>query len=93
MHLLELYCPVDDYLDYCYLMRSMLDSDLIVALSSDAPVVPDDNPILDMKEAIDCRDSPGEPIALDQAITQQEAYMLTKWVGQSPALMPLIVAA
>src|SRR5262249_36830318 len=66
------YLP-DDYLDHCYPVRSMLDAGLTVALSSDAPVVPDDNPILGMKAAVDRLDSTGEPIALDQAITPQEA--------------------
>ncbi len=66
------YLP-DDYLDHCYPIRSMLDAGLTVALSSDAPVVPDDNPILGMKAAVDRLDSLGEPIALDQAITAEEA--------------------
>jgi predicted amidohydrolase YtcJ len=66
------YLP-DDYLDHCYPVRSMLDAGLTVALSSDAPVVPDDNPILGMKAAVDRLDSTGEPIALDQAITPQES--------------------
>ncbi len=66
------YLP-DDYLDHCYPIRSMLDAGLTVALSSDAPVVPDDNPILGMKAAIDRRDPNGQPIALDQAITAEEA--------------------
>jgi predicted amidohydrolase YtcJ len=66
------YLP-DDYLDHCYPVRSMLDAGLTVALSSDAPVVPDDNPILGMKAAIDRLDSTGEPIALDQAITAEQA--------------------
>lgn len=66
------YLP-DGYIDHCYPVRSMLDAGLTVALSSDAPVVPDDNPILGMKAAVDRLDPNGEPIALDQAITAQQA--------------------
>jgi predicted amidohydrolase YtcJ len=66
------YLP-DAYLDHCYPVRAMLDAGLTVALSSDAPVVPDDNPMLGMKAAIDRLDPTGEAIAADQAITAQEA--------------------
>ena len=63
----------DDYLDHCYPVRSMLDAGLTVALSSDAPVVPDDNPLLGMKAAFDRLDAEGHAIAPDQAISAQEA--------------------
>lgn len=66
------YLP-DDYLARCYPVRAMLDAGLTVALSSDAPVVPDDNPLLGMKAAVDRCDPHGEPIALDQALTLPEA--------------------
>ncbi|MEZ4668998.1 MAG: amidohydrolase family protein [Anaerolineae bacterium] len=66
------YLP-DSYLDHCYPIRSMLDAGLTVALSSDAPVVPDCSPILGMKAAIDRLDPDGEPIAADQAISAPEA--------------------
>jgi len=46
------YLP-DEYIPRCYPVRAMLDAGLTVALSSDAPVVPDDNPLLGMKAAID----------------------------------------
>jgi hypothetical protein len=51
----------------------MLDAGLTVALSSDAPVVPDDNPLLGIKAAIDRLDAADAPIAPDQAITAAEA--------------------
>jgi predicted amidohydrolase YtcJ len=51
----------------------MLDAGLTVALSSDAPVVPDDSPLLGMKAALDRLDPFGEPIAPEQAITADEA--------------------
>jgi predicted amidohydrolase YtcJ len=56
-----------------YPVRAMLDAGLTVALSSDAPVVPDDNPIMGIKAALDRRDHAGDPIAPDQAITLDEA--------------------
>lgn len=66
------YLP-DDYLPRCYPVRAMLDAGLTVALSSDAPVVPDDSPLLGMKAAIDRQDHHGQPIAPEQAITAAEA--------------------
>jgi predicted amidohydrolase YtcJ len=56
-----------------YPVRAMLDAGLTVALSSDAPVVPDDNPLIGIKAALDRLDHAGQPIAPDQAITMQEA--------------------
>ena len=66
------YLP-DRFLPRCYPVRAMLDAGLTVALSSDAPVVPDDNPLLGMKGAIDRKDGNGEPLAPAQAITAYEA--------------------
>jgi predicted amidohydrolase YtcJ len=66
------YLP-DAFIPRCYPVRAMLDAGLTVALSSDAPVVPDDNPILGMKAAIDRKDHAGEPIAPEQAISAHEA--------------------
>ena len=66
------YLP-DSFLNHCYPVRSMLDVGLTVALSTDAPVVPDDNPLLGIKAAQDRLDSHGEAIAPDEAITAQEA--------------------
>jgi predicted amidohydrolase YtcJ len=66
------YLP-DAYLPRCYPVRAMLDAGLTVALSSDAPVVPDDNPLLGIKAAVDRLDAHGNPIAPEQAITAYEA--------------------
>jgi hypothetical protein len=66
------YLP-DYYLTGCYPVSAMLDAELTVALSSDAPVVPDDNPLLGIKAAIDRKDGNGDPIAPDQRITPYEA--------------------
>lgn len=66
------YLP-DDYLARAYPVRAMLDAGLTIALSSDAPVVPNDNPLLGIKAAIDRFDPLGEALAPDQAITAYEA--------------------
>lgn len=66
------YLP-DHFLPRCYPVRAMLDAGLTVALSSDAPVVPDDNPLLGMKGALDRKDGNGEPLAPEQAISAYEA--------------------
>jgi predicted amidohydrolase YtcJ len=51
----------------------MLDAGLTVALSTDAPVVVDDNPLLGLKSAIDRRDHAGAPLGPNQAISATEA--------------------
>ena len=66
------YLP-DALLPQTYPIRAMLDAGVRVALSSDAPVVEDDNPLAGMKAAITRRDSEGHLIAADQAITTAEA--------------------
>jgi predicted amidohydrolase YtcJ len=47
-------------------VRSMLDAGLTVALSTDAPVVADINPLLGLKAAIDRRDHAGGPLRQKQ---------------------------
>ena len=66
------YLP-DELLARCYPIRSMLRAGLNVALSSDAPVVKDDNPLLGMQAAILRRDSTGAVIAPHEAISPEEA--------------------
>jgi hypothetical protein len=66
------YLP-DEFYPRCYPVRAMLDAGLTVALSSDAPVVPDDNPLLGMKAALDRKDQNGDPLAPEQAISAYEA--------------------
>ncbi len=56
-----------------YPIRSMLDAGLTVALSSDAPVVEDDNPLMGMFAAIARRTNEGRAILPEQATTAQEA--------------------
>jgi hypothetical protein len=66
------YLP-DNLLDRAYPIRAMLDAGLTVALSSDAPVVGNDDPLLGMAAAITRRTAEGETIAPGQAITAGEA--------------------
>lgn len=66
------YLP-DEYLPRCYPVASMLEVGLTVALSTDAPVVPNDNPLLGIKAAQDRLDGRGSPIAPDEAISAVEA--------------------
>jgi predicted amidohydrolase YtcJ len=63
----------EEYLERCYPVRSMLDAGLVVALSSDAPVVPDDDPLLGVHAAVTRLDRDGVAIAPQEAITAEEA--------------------
>lgn len=56
-----------------YPVRAMLDAGLTVALSSDAPVVEDDSPLLGMYAAITRRTKDGRTILPEQGITAAEA--------------------
>ena len=66
------YLP-DEFLPRCYPVRGMMDAGIRVALSSDAPVVEDDNPLLGIAAARTRRDSEGETIAPEQAVSVEEA--------------------
>lgn len=66
------YLP-DSMLPSTYPLRAMLDAGITVALSSDAPVVKSDNPLLGIQAAILRRDVDGEQVAPAQAITAEEA--------------------
>lgn len=66
------YLP-DAFYPRCYPVRAMLDAGLTVALSSDAPVVADDNPLVGLRAAVDRKDAHGDPIAPEQAISRAEA--------------------
>ncbi|MGA2881096.1 MAG: amidohydrolase [Bryobacteraceae bacterium] len=63
----------DQLLARTYPIRAMLDDGLTVALSSDAPVVEDDNPLAGMSAAITRRTMDGVAIAPEQAISAEEA--------------------
>jgi predicted amidohydrolase YtcJ len=63
----------DDYLARTYPIRSMLRGGLTVALGSDAPVVPEDHPLLGIQAAVTRKDREGVAIAPSEAITAEEA--------------------
>jgi predicted amidohydrolase YtcJ len=66
------YMP-EQFYERAYGVRAMLDAGLVAALSTDAPVVPDDNPLLGIKAAVDRRDHRGDPLGAAQAISAAEA--------------------
>ena len=66
------YLP-EAFLPRTYPIRAMLDAGVRVALSSDAPVVEDDNPLVGMMAAITRLDKEGHAIAPEQAIEAREA--------------------
>ncbi len=62
-----------DYLARTYPVRSMLQGGLTVALGSDAPVVPEDHPLLGIQAAVTRKDREGALIAPGEAISVEEA--------------------
>ena len=66
------YLP-DALLPRTYPLRDMLTAGLTIALSSDAPVVENDNPFRGIQSAIDRLDGDGVAIAATQSITVAEA--------------------
>jgi predicted amidohydrolase YtcJ len=63
----------EGYLERTYPVRSMLRAGLVVALGSDAPVVPDDNPLLGVQVAVTREDADGKPIAPQETIAIEQA--------------------
>jgi predicted amidohydrolase YtcJ len=68
------YLP-DSFLPRTYPIRAMLDAGIRIALSSDAPVVDEDNPLVGMMAAVTRIDEEGELIAPREAITAAEALL------------------
>ncbi len=63
----------DDYLDNCYPIKAVLQQGILTALSSDAPVVSDFNPLKGVEAAVTRKDNEGNSIAPQQAIGIAEA--------------------
>jgi hypothetical protein len=63
----------EDYLKRTYPLRSMLALGLPVALGSDAPVVPDDSPLLGIETAVTRRTEAGARIAPEEWISVEDA--------------------
>jgi predicted amidohydrolase YtcJ len=62
-----------DYLDNCYPIKSVIQKGILMALSSDAPVVMNFDPLKGMESAINRSDQDGNIIAPQEAITISEA--------------------
>ena len=77
----------DKYLRRCYPVRSVLQQGILVALSSDAPVVKDLNPFSGMKAAITRQDEEGRSIAPEEGIGIREA--LQAYTGSAAKISDL----
>jgi predicted amidohydrolase YtcJ len=71
----------DELLPRAYPLRDMLRAGLVMALSSDAPVVADDDPLLGIRSAVLRRDEEGVLLAPEQAITAEEALYAYTMAG------------
>lgn len=65
-----------DYLEHCYPIKSVLDHGILAALSSDAPVVQNFNPMKGVYAAVSRRDDQGELIAPLEAISIRQALSM-----------------
>ena len=63
----------EDYLNACYPIRTVLEAGILTALSSDAPVVKDLNPLAGVQAAVLREDADGRPIAAHEAISVPQA--------------------
>ncbi|MEO6167702.1 MAG: amidohydrolase [Chitinophagales bacterium] len=63
----------DEYLGRVYPARSVLNHQINLSLSTDAPVVKDFNPVTGLRAATDRKDSDGNAIAENEKISIQEA--------------------
>ncbi len=63
----------DDYLNQCYPVQSVLQQDILMALSSDAPVVKNFNPLKGISAAITRSTNEGEVIAPEESISMAAA--------------------
>lgn len=61
------------FYERAYGVRAMQDAGITVALSTDAPVVPDANPLLGLKAAIDRHDHAGNVLGDEQGISAEAA--------------------
>jgi predicted amidohydrolase YtcJ len=62
-----------EYLDHCYPLRSVLKNNILLALSSDAPVVSQISPLAGIHAAVTRKTAQGEIIAGNESITVAEA--------------------
>jgi len=62
----------EEYLNHCYPVKSVLQQGILTALSSDAPVVQDFNPLKGIETAVTRKNRDGHSIAPEEAITVRE---------------------
>jgi predicted amidohydrolase YtcJ len=74
----------DEDLARCYPARSIIDNGILLALSSDAPVVKNFNPWQGIATAIDREDEEGNTIARNEGISMQQA--LTAYTSTAASL-------
>lgn len=63
----------EDYLNHCYPVKSVLQHGILTALSSDAPVVKNFNPLKGAEAAVTRKTNEGEIIAADESINVENA--------------------
>jgi predicted amidohydrolase YtcJ len=63
----------EDYLSHCYPVKSVLQHNILTALSSDAPVVKNFNPLKGAEAAITRKDNEGNIIAANESISIEDA--------------------
>ncbi len=63
----------EDYLDHCYPVKSVLKHGILTALSSDAPVVKNFNPLKGTEAAVTRKDNEGNIISANDGISIEEA--------------------
>lgn len=77
-----------DYINQCYPVRSVLKHGILTALSSDAPVVSNLNPLKGVEAAVTRKDNEGFEIAPHEAISVSEALkaytVSAAAIGQTP---------
>jgi predicted amidohydrolase YtcJ len=79
-----------DYLDRCYPLKSVLKYGILTALSSDAPVVSNLNPLKGLEAAVTRKDNEGFAIAQQEAVSVTDAlkaYTLSaSAIGHTPQM-------
>ena len=63
----------EDYLKQCYPVKSVLKQGILMALSSDAPVVKNFNPFKGLSAAVTRKNNEGQPIAPEETISVSDA--------------------
>jgi predicted amidohydrolase YtcJ len=66
-------CLDEDYLNRCYPVKSVLREGILMALSSDAPVVQDFNPLKGVEAAVSRKNKDGVFIAREESISVSQA--------------------